>query len=154
MENCSCKDISQKDGCYHCLYAYRQSQQIGNISSGNVSTGVKLGRRGCVQYRSRPFACVSYGIPFRIRGYYCGLGEAFRDGIFLAGIQYKAGSAGYFSLSPKSSNPKATARRACFFCFSASAFLTIRFASSSEIYFAFCSLVVSKGSVLLPRSFK
>ena len=32
MENCSCKDDSQKDGCYHCLYAYRQSQQIGNIS--------------------------------------------------------------------------------------------------------------------------
>ncbi len=32
MENCTCKDDSQKDGCYHCLYAYRQSQQIGNIS--------------------------------------------------------------------------------------------------------------------------
>lgn len=32
MENCSCKDDKQKDGCYHCLYAYRQSQQIGNIS--------------------------------------------------------------------------------------------------------------------------
>lgn len=32
MENCSCKDDDQKDGCYHCLYAYRQSQQIGNIS--------------------------------------------------------------------------------------------------------------------------
>ena len=32
MENCSCKDDPQKDGCYHCLYAYRQSQQIGNIS--------------------------------------------------------------------------------------------------------------------------
>jgi ATP-dependent helicase YprA (DUF1998 family) len=32
MENCSCKDDNQKDGCYHCLYAYRQSQQIGNIS--------------------------------------------------------------------------------------------------------------------------
>lgn len=60
----------------------------------------------------------------------------------------------YDSASPKSSNPKAAARPACFFCFSASAFLTIRFASSSEIYFAFCSLVVSKGSVLLPRSFK
>ena len=34
MENCSCKDDPQKDGCYHCLYAYRQSQQIGNISRG------------------------------------------------------------------------------------------------------------------------
>lgn len=32
MENCSCKDDHQKDGCYHCLYAYRQSQKIGNIS--------------------------------------------------------------------------------------------------------------------------
>ena len=32
MENCSCKDDPGKDGCYHCLYAYRQSQQIGNIS--------------------------------------------------------------------------------------------------------------------------
>ena len=32
MENCSCKEDSQKDGCYHCLFAYRQSQQIGNIS--------------------------------------------------------------------------------------------------------------------------
>lgn len=32
MEGCSCKDDEQKDGCYHCLYAYRQSQQIGNIS--------------------------------------------------------------------------------------------------------------------------
>ena len=32
MENCSCKDDPKKDGCYHCLYAYRQSQQIGNIS--------------------------------------------------------------------------------------------------------------------------
>lgn len=32
MENCSCKDDPQKDGCYHCLYAYRQSRQIGSIS--------------------------------------------------------------------------------------------------------------------------
>ena len=32
MENCSCKDDPQKDGCYHCLYAYRQSNQIGSIS--------------------------------------------------------------------------------------------------------------------------
>ncbi len=32
MENCSCRDDPQKDGCYHCLFAYRQSQQIGNIS--------------------------------------------------------------------------------------------------------------------------
>jgi DEAD/DEAH box helicase domain-containing protein len=39
MENCSCKDDPQKDGCYHCLYAYRQSQQIGNISR---STAMRL----------------------------------------------------------------------------------------------------------------
>ena len=39
MENCSCKDDSQKDGCYHCLYAYRQSQQIGNISR---ATAIRL----------------------------------------------------------------------------------------------------------------
>lgn len=39
MENCSCKDDPQKDGCYHCLYAYRQSQQIGNISR---STAVRI----------------------------------------------------------------------------------------------------------------
>lgn len=32
MENCSCKDDPQKDGCYHCLFAYRQSQNIGHIS--------------------------------------------------------------------------------------------------------------------------
>lgn len=32
LENCSCKDDPQKDGCYHCLYAYRQSQKIGNVS--------------------------------------------------------------------------------------------------------------------------
>ena len=39
MENCSCKEDPQKDGCYHCLYAYRQSQQIGNISR---STAIRL----------------------------------------------------------------------------------------------------------------
>ena len=39
MENCSCKDDPQKNGCYHCLYAYRQSQQIGNISR---STAIRL----------------------------------------------------------------------------------------------------------------
>ncbi len=32
MENCSCKDDLQKDGCYHCLYGYRQSRNIGSIS--------------------------------------------------------------------------------------------------------------------------
>lgn len=32
MENCRCKDDPQKDGCYHCLFAYRQSEKIGNIS--------------------------------------------------------------------------------------------------------------------------
>jgi DEAD/DEAH box helicase domain-containing protein len=32
MANCSCKEDDQKDGCYHCLYAYRQIRNIGNIS--------------------------------------------------------------------------------------------------------------------------
>lgn len=32
LEQCSCKEDPQKDGCYHCLYAYRQSKNIGNIS--------------------------------------------------------------------------------------------------------------------------
>lgn len=32
MEHCGCKDDPQKDGCYKCLYAYRQSQHIGEIS--------------------------------------------------------------------------------------------------------------------------
>lgn len=32
MEECSCRNDSQKDGCYHCLFAYRQSRNIGNIS--------------------------------------------------------------------------------------------------------------------------
>ena len=39
MEHCSCKDDLQKDGCYHCLFAYRQSQQIGNISR---STAIRI----------------------------------------------------------------------------------------------------------------
>ena len=32
MEQCTCKEDPEKDGCYHCLYAYRQSQSIGSIS--------------------------------------------------------------------------------------------------------------------------
>jgi len=36
MEQCSCKEDPQKDGCYHCLFAYRQSQNIGNISRGTA----------------------------------------------------------------------------------------------------------------------
>jgi DEAD/DEAH box helicase domain-containing protein len=32
LENCECKNDSQKDGCYHCLFAYRQSGNIGQIS--------------------------------------------------------------------------------------------------------------------------
>ncbi len=32
MENCQCKDDPAKDGCYHCLYNYSQSQKIGHIS--------------------------------------------------------------------------------------------------------------------------
>lgn len=32
LESCTCKEDPQKDGCYRCLYAYRQSQNIGEIS--------------------------------------------------------------------------------------------------------------------------
>ncbi len=32
MESCSCNDDPQKDGCYKCLYAYRHSHHIGEIS--------------------------------------------------------------------------------------------------------------------------
>ena len=32
LEQCKCKENSKKDGCYHCLYAYRQSRNIGDIS--------------------------------------------------------------------------------------------------------------------------
>lgn len=32
LENCKCKEDPRKDGCYHCLYAYRQSKNIGEIS--------------------------------------------------------------------------------------------------------------------------
>lgn len=31
LENCSCREDG-RDGCYHCLYAYRQSSHIGQIS--------------------------------------------------------------------------------------------------------------------------
>ncbi len=39
LEQCSCKEDPQKDGCYHCLYAYRQSKNIGNISR---STAIQI----------------------------------------------------------------------------------------------------------------
>lgn len=39
LEQCSCKEDPHKDGCYHCLYAYRQSQNIGNISR---STAIRI----------------------------------------------------------------------------------------------------------------
>jgi DEAD/DEAH box helicase domain-containing protein len=42
LENCTCKEDSQKDGCYRCLYAYRQSRNIGEISR---STAIKLLRQ-------------------------------------------------------------------------------------------------------------
>jgi len=42
LENCTCKDDPQKDGCYHCLYAYRQSQNIGQISRVTAIRLLKL----------------------------------------------------------------------------------------------------------------
>lgn len=41
MENCSCKEDPQKDGCYKCLYAYRQSSHIGEISRRNAISMLK-----------------------------------------------------------------------------------------------------------------
>ena len=32
MENCTCASDPEKDGCYHCLYGYRQSNRINQIS--------------------------------------------------------------------------------------------------------------------------
>ena len=32
LEACSCNLDPQRDGCYRCLYAYRQSRELGNIS--------------------------------------------------------------------------------------------------------------------------
>ncbi|MBQ9007896.1 MAG: DEAD/DEAH box helicase [Clostridia bacterium] len=32
MENCSCASDPEKDGCYHCVYGYRQSNRINQIS--------------------------------------------------------------------------------------------------------------------------
>ena len=39
MKNCSCNADPDKDGCYHCLYAYRQNQSMGNITR---KTAIKL----------------------------------------------------------------------------------------------------------------
>ena len=41
LENCTCKQDPQKDGCYHCLYAYRQSQKIGQISRNTATRLLK-----------------------------------------------------------------------------------------------------------------
>lgn len=32
LENCGCKNDPERDGCYHCLYAYRQNRDVGNVS--------------------------------------------------------------------------------------------------------------------------
>lgn len=32
MENCTCASDPEKDGCYHCVYGYRQSNRINQIS--------------------------------------------------------------------------------------------------------------------------
>ncbi len=39
MKTCTCNSDPDKDGCYHCLYAYRQNQNMGNISR---RTAIKL----------------------------------------------------------------------------------------------------------------
>ncbi|MDO5310075.1 MAG: DEAD/DEAH box helicase [Planctomycetia bacterium] len=32
LENCACKDDEERDGCFHCLYSYRQGDAIGRVS--------------------------------------------------------------------------------------------------------------------------
>ncbi|ACV62293.1 DEAD/DEAH box helicase domain protein [Desulfofarcimen acetoxidans DSM 771] len=32
LEQCSCKDVPEKDGCYRCLYSYKSSSRMNNIS--------------------------------------------------------------------------------------------------------------------------
>ena len=39
LEKCECRHDPQKDGCYHCLFVYRQSQNIGQISR---TTAIRL----------------------------------------------------------------------------------------------------------------
>ena len=46
LGNCVCKEDPQKDGCYRCLYAYRQSQNIGNISRDAAIKMIKAILRG------------------------------------------------------------------------------------------------------------
>ena len=41
LENCSCGNDPQKDGCYHCLFAYRQSNQMGSISRKTAMSMLK-----------------------------------------------------------------------------------------------------------------
>ena len=41
LENCPCNDDRLKDGCYHCLYAYRQSYNIGQISRDEAKKVLK-----------------------------------------------------------------------------------------------------------------
>ena len=41
MENCSCASDPDKDGCYHCVYGYRQSNRINQISRRIASEMLK-----------------------------------------------------------------------------------------------------------------
>ena len=41
LENCTCGNDTQKDGCYHCLFAYRQSNQMGSISRKTAMSMLK-----------------------------------------------------------------------------------------------------------------
>ena len=62
MEQCSCKEDPQKDGCYHCLYAYRQSQNIGNISRNTAIHLLKTilsGKDNLVELEGKTLSSVS-----------------------------------------------------------------------------------------------
>lgn len=41
LEQCECKHDGTKDGCYHCIYAYRQSNSIGSISKKSAISMLK-----------------------------------------------------------------------------------------------------------------
>ena len=41
LEHCTCGNDQQKDGCYHCLFAYRQSNQMGSISRKTAMSMLK-----------------------------------------------------------------------------------------------------------------
>lgn len=50
LQNCSCRHVPDKDGCYSCLYAYRVSHDLPNIKRSEALTLMKrlLSKRDCL----------------------------------------------------------------------------------------------------------